>query len=434
MLSLHITALSGREILDSRGNPTLEARVQLSDGTTARASVPSGASTGRLEAKEWRDGDPARYGGRGVLQAAAALSREILPAVQHIDVREQAALDAALCALDGTPDKHRLGANALLAVSAAAARAAAHAQGKQLWQTCGDADPRTLPVPAFNLLNGGLHAPNPLDVQEFLVVPAGASCFAEALRWGSEIHHALGALLRREGLAAGVGDEGGFAPDLTDTEAALHTLLQAISLAGLRPGQDVFLALDAAASGWKTDTPGRYRLPKSGREYTAAQLIERWASLGDTFPLISLEDGLDEDDWPGWQQLTDEVGGRMQLVGDDLFVTNLSRLERGLAGRCANAILIKPNQIGTLTETAAVVRRAQKAGLGVMLSHRSGETADPLIADLAVGLGAGQIKSGAPCRSERCAKYNRLLEIEAALGSRAVWPGKGVYPALHRTD
>lgn len=426
MSKLHITALTGREILDSRGNPTLEAHVTLSDGSRARASVPSGASTGAFEAREKRDGDPARYAGKGVLQTAASLKQEILPALQDIDPFDQAAIDHTLCALDGTPDKSRLGANATLAVSAAVARAAAHAQGKELWQTFGNGN--VLPVPMMNILNGGAHAANNLDVQEFMILPVGADCFSQALRWGVEIHHALAALLKREGLSTGVGDEGGFAPDLAGTDTALHYLLQAISLAGLRPGEDVLVGMDAAASEWKTNESGVYQMPKSGQRLTSMQLVDYWSALAHKFPLLSLEDGLDEEDWTGWQHLTRILGAQTQLVGDDLFVTHVSRLEKGIASHCGNAILIKPNQVGTLTETAAAVRMAQKAGFGVILSHRSGETADPLIADLSVALGAGQIKTGAPCRAERCEKYNRLLEIEAALGNRAVWAGQDAFP------
>ena len=434
MPNLHIQALTGREILDSRGNPTLEARITLSDGTTAKASVPSGASTGAFEAKERRDGNAARYGGKGVLEAAASLEAEVLSALQNVDPLDQAAVDHALVELDGTPDKHRLGANVTLAVSAATARAAAAAQGQELWQTLGrqenhsDQEPHLLPVPMMNILNGGVHAANSLDVQEFMILPVGAPTFAEAVRWGSEIHHALAALLRREGFATGVGDEGGFAPDLDSEETALHYLMQAISLAGYRPGEDVMLGMDAAVSGWKSGSTGEYHLPKAGTRYTAQQLIDHWAQLAKQYPLLSLEDGLDEEDWSGWQQLTRTLGDKLQLVGDDLFVTHTKRLEQGIAQNCANAILIKPNQVGTLTETAQAVYTAQKAGFGVILSHRSGETDDPLIADLCVAFGAGQIKTGAPCRSERCAKYNRLMEIEAALGDQAVYPGRMIYP------
>ena len=432
MQNLHIASITGREILDSRGNPTLEARVTLSDGTTAKASVPSGASTGAFEAKEKRDGDPARYGGKGVLQAAASLENEFLPALQSIDPLDQPAIDRAICALDGTADKSRLGSNATLAVSAAVARTAARAQGKELWQALGETygvkSPHILPVPMMNILNGGVHASNNLDVQEFMILPVGAPTFAEAVRWGSEIHHSLAALLKREGLSAGVGDEGGFAPDLSGTEAALQALMQAISLAGYRPGEDVMLGMDAAASEWKSDAVGVYLQPKSGTRYTAAQLTEYWQSLLENYPLLSLEDGLDEEDWSGWHEQMSALGNRLQLVGDDLFVTHTLRLEKGIQQRCANAILIKPNQVGTLTETAEAVQRAQQAGFGVILSHRSGETCDPLIADLAVALNAGQIKTGAPCRSERAAKYNRLMEIEAALGKKAVYPGRDAFP------
>lgn len=432
MQNLHITAIHGREILDSRGNPTLEAQVTLSDGTAASAAAPSGASTGAFEAKEKRDGDPARYSGKGVLHAAASLESEFLPVLQTIDPLDQPAIDRAICTLDGTPDKSRLGSNATLAVSAAVARAAATAQNKALWQYLGESyhvkSPHILPVPMMNILNGGAHAANNLDVQEFMILPVGAPSFAEAVRWGSEIHHALAALLKREGLSAGVGDEGGFAPDLSGTEAALQALMQAISLAGYRPGEDVMLGMDAAASEWKSDAVGVYLQPKSGKRYTAAQLTEYWQTLAQEYPLLSLEDGLDEEDWSGWHTQMSVLGDRLQLVGDDLFVTHTARLKKGIQAHCANAILIKPNQVGTLTETAQAVQMAQTAGFGVILSHRSGETADPLIADLAVALNAGQIKTGAPCRSERCAKYNRLMEIETALGEKAEYPGRSAFP------
>lgn len=431
MAKLQIATLTGREILDSRGNPTVEARVTLTNGISATAAVPSGASTGAFESVELRDGDPDRYNGKGVLKAAGHLHSILQPALLDVDAADQAAVDHAICQADSTPDKSHVGANATLAASAAIARAAATAQGLELWQTLGDGTCCTLPVPMMNILNGGAHAANNLDMQECMILPVGAPTFADAVRWGSEIHHALADLLKREGMSTGVGDEGGFAPDLESDEAALQYLVQAISLAGYRPGVDVMLGVDVAASEWKTDKNGEYHLPKADTTYTAEQLIAHWTDLAQTYPLLSLEDALDEEDWQGWQKLTHCLGNKLQLVGDDLFVTHTSRLEKGIQQHCGNAILIKPNQVGTITETIAAVRMAQQAGYGVILSHRSGETADPLIADLAVALGAGQIKTGAPCRSERNAKYNRLMEIEMALGSKAQYPGRSVYPVYN---
>ncbi len=428
MAKLQIASITGREILDSRGNPTVEARVTLTNGISATAAAPSGASTGAFESHELRDGDTSRYGGKGVLKAAGHIQSILEPALLSVDAADQTAVDHAICEADGTPDKSHAGANATIAVSAAVARAAAAAQGLALWQTLGDGTSCTLPVPMMNILNGGAHAANNLDMQECMILPVGAPTFADAVRWGSEIHHALAALLKREGLSTSVGDEGGFAPNLSGDEAALQYLVQAISLAGYRPGIDVMLGVDVAASEWKAEQSGEYHLPKADKHYTADELIAHWADLAQTYPLLSLEDGLDEEDWAGWQKLTNSLGNKLQLVGDDLFVTHTSRLKKGIAEHCGNAILIKPNQVGTITETIDAVRMAQKAGYSVILSHRSGETADPLIADLAVALGAGQIKTGAPCRSERNAKYNRLMEIEAALGEKAVYPGCSVYP------
>lgn len=431
MAKLQIATLTGREILDSRGNPTVEARVTLTNGISATAAVPSGASTGAFESVELRDNDPDRYGGKGVLKAAGHLHSILQPALLNVDAADQAAVDQAICQADGTPDKSHIGANATLAASAAIARAAAAAQGLELWQTLGNSTHYTLPVPMMNILNGGAHAANNLDMQECMILPVGAPTFADAVRWGSEIHHALADLLKREGMSTGVGDEGGFAPDLESDEVALQYLVQAISLAGYRPGVDVMLGVDVAASEWKTDKNGEYHLPKADTTYTAQQLITHWADIAQAYPLLSLEDALDEEDWQGWQKLTHCLGNKLQLVGDDLFVTHTSRLEKGIQQHCGNAILIKPNQVGTITETIAAVRMAQHAGYGVILSHRSGETADPLIADLAVALGAGQIKTGAPCRSERNAKYNRLMEIEMALGKKAQYPGRSIYPVCN---
>lgn len=428
----HCTILSvtGREILDSRGNPTLEAQITLTDGTIGCGGVPSGASTGMFEALELRDGDPARYGGKGVRQAAKQIDTELECAVAGLDAADLAAVDAAMLRADGTQDKSRLGANAILAVSIAAARAAADSLGEPLYRFLGGANACCLPVPMMNILNGGAHAANTVDTQEFMIVPAGAPSFREGLRWCTEVYHALAGLLRGRGLAAGVGDEGGFAPDLATDAEAIELILDAIEAAGYRPGRDFALALDAAASEWKCPEKGKghYRLPKSGKEYTSGELVEHWKMLAQRYPILSLEDGLEEEDWGGWKELTRTLGGKVQLVGDDLFVTNTQRLEQGIRNGAANAILIKPNQIGTLSETMAAIRLAHRAGYAAISSHRSGETEDTLIADLAVGLNTCQIKTGAPCRSERVAKYNRLLRIEEELGESAVYPGWAAFP------
>ena len=425
MQKLTIRSVSGREILDSRGNPTVEATVVLDCGAVGRAAAPSGASTGRFEAHELRDGDPDRYGGKGVQRAVQNIGGALSAALAGRDAADQAAVDAALCAADGTADKSNLGANAILAVSLASARAAAAALGLPLYRFLGGAATRVLPVPMMNILNGGAHAANTVDVQEFMVMPVGAPSFREGLRWCAEVYHALHAQLKARGLSTAVGDEGGFAPDLDGDGPALELLLSAIEAAGYAPGRDFVLALDAAASEWKTDTPGQYRLPKCGCTLTSAELTAHWRDLAARYPIASLEDGLDEEDWDGWRQLTAALGGRVQLVGDDLFVTNTARLTQGIAQRCANSILIKPNQIGTVTETVAAIRLAHRAGYTAIASHRSGETEDTAIADLAVALGAGQIKTGAPCRGERTAKYNRLLRIEEELGPGAVYAGPG---------
>ena len=425
MQKLTIRSVSGREILDSRGNPTVEATVVLDCGAVGRAAAPSGASTGRFEAHELRDGDPDRYGGKGVQRAVQNMGGALCAALTGRDAADQAAVDAALCAADGTADKSNLGANAILAVSLASARAAAAALGLPLYRFLGGAAARVLPVPMMNILNGGAHAANTVDVQEFMVMPVGAPSFREGLRWCAEVYHALHAQLKARGLSTAVGDEGGFAPDLDGDGPALELLLSAIEAAGYAPGRDFVLALDAAASEWKTDTPGQYRLPKCGCALTPAELTAHWRDLAARYPIASLEDGLDEEDWDGWRQLTAALGGRVQLVGDDLFVTNTARLAQGIAQRCANSILIKPNQIGTVTETVAAIRLAHRAGYTAIASHRSGETEDTAIADLAVALGTGQIKTGAPCRGERTAKYNRLLRIEEELGPGAVYAGPG---------
>ena len=404
-----VTAL---EILDSRGNPTVRAGVELEDGSRGWANVPSGASTGVHEAHELRDGDPARYRGKGVLRAVENVSGPLAGAVKGLDAGDRYRVDRALTQADGGKNKERLGANAILAVSMAAARAAAASAGAPLWKWLCPDSKKVLPVPMMNILNGGAHAANNVDIQEFMIVPRGVPSFAEGLRRCAEVYHALGAILRERGLGAGVGDEGGFAPDLSSDEEALDLILRAIGRAGYRPGDQVGLALDAAASGWIQEGEELYRTPKGGRTFTGEQLAEYWAGLMGRYPILSLEDGAAEDDWEGWRLLTQRLGGRIQLVGDDLFVTNIERLKRGMSEGAANAILIKPNQIGTLSETLDAVALAQERGWGVVMSHRSGETEDPIIADLAVATGCGQLKSGAPCRSERVAKYNRLLEIE----------------------
>ena len=424
-----ITQVTGREILDSRGNPTVEAEVTLADGAVGRGCAPSGASTGEFEALELRDGDRDRYLGRGVTGAVEHINTVIARAVAGMDAADLYAVDAALLAADGTQDKSHLGANAVLAVSIAACRAAAASLGLPLYRFLGGAAARRLPVPMMNILNGGAHAANTVDTQEFMILPVGAPSFREALRMCAEVFHALQAILKSRGLAASVGDEGGFAPDLAGDEEAIETILAAVERAGYRPGADFMLALDAAASEWKDPAGGKghYKLPKSGAACTTRGLIAHWKSLAEKYPILSIEDGLDEEDWEGWQQLTRELGGRVQLVGDDLFVTNTRRLAEGIARGCGNAILIKPNQIGTVSETLEAVRLAHKAGYAAVASHRSGETEDTAIADLAVALNTCQIKAGAPCRTERVAKYNRLLRIEEQLGAAAVYPGMGAF-------
>ena len=413
-----IQNIHAREILDSRGNPTLSVTVTLADGSQGTAAVPSGASTGTYEAVELRDGDATRYGGRGVLQAVNNANTVIADAVRGTDAREQAAVDRAMIELDGTPNKGRLGANAILGVSLAVAHAAAASQGLPLYRYLGGDDAARLPVPFFNILNGGAHAADSTDFQEFMVAPLGAPTFAEALRMGSEIYHQLRALLRSQGHNVNIGDEGGFAPSLSSNRAAPDLIVQAMENAGLRPGVDCHLALDVAATELYQDG-GIYNLEREGRVATAQDLSEAYGEWADAYPLVSIEDGLGESDWDGWRTLTESLGSRMQLVGDDLFVTNREFLERGIRENVANAILIKVNQIGTLTETLEVIEIARKAGYAAMISHRSGETEDTTIADLAVATGAGQIKSGAPARGERTAKYNRLLAIENELGDKA---------------
>ncbi|MFM2160921.1 MAG: hypothetical protein RLZZ383_433 [Pseudomonadota bacterium] len=419
-----IFQVRGRAILDSRGNPTVEVEVITEDGVQGRAAVPSGASTGEHEAVELRDGDKARWLGKGVDRAVEHVNGVIAGELIGRDVRDQAAIDGLLLALDGTPNKAHLGANAILGTSLAAAHAAAATCDLPLWRYVGGPLARTLPVPLMNILNGGAHADNNVDIQEFMVAPVGAPTFSEALRWGTEIYHHLKAVLKARGLATAVGDEGGFAPNLPSNRAALETILVAIEKAGFRPGADVQLALDVAASEFHRD--GQYHLSGEGRVLDAEGIIDLYDGFARDFPLFSIEDGLAEDDWAGWKRLTERLGGRLQLVGDDLFVTNTERLSRGIATGTANAILVKVNQIGTLTETLEAVDMAHRAGFASIMSHRSGETEDCTIADLAVAAGSTQIKTGAPCRSDRVAKYNQLLRIEAALGAAARYAGPRV--------
>jgi enolase len=415
-----VESVRAREIIDSRGNPTIEVDVWLDDGAFGRAAVPSGASTGEHEALELRDGDSGRFGGKGVLRAVANVHDAIAPAIVGLEAYEQRAIDVALIDLDGTDDRSGLGANAILGVSLAVAHAAADSQGMPVWRSLGGPNAHVLPIPMFNVINGGAHADNELELQEFMVMPVGAASFSEAVRWGSECFHALRGLLIDEGLSTGVGDEGGFAPAIATAAQALELLLRAIEAAGLDAGADVVLAMDPAASELKTDA-GRYRLEGSDR--SAEDMIAFWSALLDRFPVVSIEDPLGEDDWEGWAALVRELGPRIQLVGDDLFVTNVERLERGIRERSANAILVKVNQIGTLTETLDAIALAQRSGFGVVVSHRSGETEDTTIADLAVATNAGQLKAGAPSRGERTAKFNRLLRIEEELGDTARFAG-----------
>ena len=423
MNHVRIEKVIGREILDSRGNPTVEAEVVLSDGTVGRGASPSGASTGVFEALELRDGDDSRYRGKGVLHAVSHVNKEICQAVSGLDAADLYAVDHAMIELDGTNEKSRLGANAMLAVSIAAARAAACSAGVPLYRFLGGVSGHCLPVPMMNILNGGAHAANTLDVQEFMIMPVGAHSFREALRWCAEVFHTLAELLKSQGFATAVGDEGGFAPDLESDQQAIELILQAIERAGYQPGTDFVLAMDAAASEWKGEKGGEYLLPKSGVRFTSEELTAHWGSLASRYPLASIEDALDEEDWQGWNKLTSHLGGRMQLVGDDLFVTNTKRLQTGIEQKCGNAILIKLNQIGTISETLEAIEMAHRSGFRAIVSHRSGETEDTTIADLAVALNTCQIKTGAPSRSERVAKYNRLLRIEEELGNSAIYPG-----------
>ena len=427
MADLKITKVTGREILDSRGNPTVEAEVTLADGATGRGMAPSGASTGEFEALELRDGDKSRYLGKGVTKAVNNINTAICSAIIGMDACDIYAVDGAMLRADGTKDKSNLGANAILAVSIACARAAAAAQGVPLYRFLGGISGNRLPVPMMNILNGGAHAANTVDVQEFMIMPVGAPSFREALRWCAEVFHALQALLKEKGLATSVGDEGGFAPNLASDEEAIQYILTAVEKAGYKPGTDFMLAMDAASSEWKSGKKGEYVLPKAGTRFTSEELIAHWRALVEKYPIISIEDALDEEDWEGWQRLTQELGGKVQLVGDDLFVTNTVRLKKGIGNGCGNAILIKLNQIGSVSETLEAIKMAHKAGYTAISSHRSGETEDTTIADLAVALNTCQIKTGAPSRTERVAKYNQLLRIEEELGAAAVYPGMGAF-------
>ncbi|MGH8197449.1 MAG: phosphopyruvate hydratase [Steroidobacteraceae bacterium] len=427
---MRIVDIRGREILDSRGYPTVEADVELEDGTIGRAAVPSGASTGTREAVELRDGDAARYQGKGVLTAVQHVNEVLRDSLVGRNAADQAGIDRRLCEQDGTDNKSRLGANAILAVSLATARAAAAAQKLPLYRYLGGGDAVVMPVPMMNIINGGAHADNSLDVQEFMIVPAGLPSFREALRCGAEVFHRLKKILLDRGLATAVGDEGGFAPDLPSNEAALGVILEAIEKAGYHPGHDVWLGLDVASSEFHRD--GSYQLESEGRKFSAAQFTDYLAALAERYPILTIEDGMAESDWSGWALLTQRLGQKLQLVGDDLFVTNTEILARGIAEDVANAILIKPNQIGTLTETLAAIDMATRAGYAAVVSHRSGETEDATIADIAVGTAATQIKTGSLSRSDRMSKYNQLLRIEEQLGARARYAGREAFPVKRR--
>lgn len=422
-----IEKVIGREIIDSRGNPTVEAEVFLADGSMGRGMAPSGASTGEFEALELRDNDPGRFGGKGVLKAVNNINTVISETLKGMDASDIYAVDVAMIRADGTADKSRLGANAVLAVSIACTKAAAASLGVPLYRFLGGTAGNRVPVPMMNILNGGAHAANTVDVQEFMIMPVGAESFSEGLLWCTEVFHALKGILKEKGLATSVGDEGGFAPDLSGDEEAIGLILEAVKKAGFEAGKDFVLALDAAASEWKGGKKGEYVLPKAGTRFTSKELTEHWEQLCDRYPIASIEDGLDEEDWEGWKLLTKRLGGRVQLVGDDLFVTNTKRLKKGIEEKCGNAVLIKLNQIGSVSETMEAIKMAQEAGFRTIASHRSGETEDTTIADLAVALNTGQIKTGAPSRSERVAKYNQLLRIEQQLGAGGRYPGKMVF-------
>lgn len=422
-----ILSVTGREIIDSRGNPTVEAEVVLTDGAVGLGAAPSGASTGIYEALELRDGDKSHFGGKGVSKAVDNINEVIADALEGEDAYDIYNIDQVMRDLDGTKDKSRLGANAILAVSIAASRAAANSLGIPLYKFLGGVNANVLPVPMMNILNGGAHAANTVDVQEFMIMPVGAPAFSDGLRWCTEVFHALAGILKSKKLATAVGDEGGFAPDVASDAEAIELILEAIEKAGYKPGSDFMLAMDAASSEWKTGTVGQYKMPKCGKTFTSAELVAHWKQLIEKYPIISLEDGLDEEDWEGWKLLKKELGDKVQLVGDDLFVTNTERLEKGIKEDCANSILIKLNQIGSVTETLEAIKMAHKAGFTAVVSHRSGETEDTTIADLAVALNAGQIKTGAPSRSERVAKYNQLLRIEEDLDLAAKYAGTNAF-------
>ena len=422
MKKLEIEKVIGREIVDSRGNPTVEAEVYLTDGTIGRGAAPSGASTGEFEALELRDQDPARYGGKGVQKAVTNINTTIADILKGMDAADIYAVDQAMIKEDGTKDKSNLGANAILAVSIACVRAAAASLGMSLYKFLGGVNGNRLPVPMMNILNGGAHAANTVDVQEFMIMPAGAPSFREGLRWCAEVFHALASLLKEKNLATSVGDEGGFAPDLASDGEAIEYILVAVRKAGYEPGKDFVLAMDAASSEWKGEKKGEYILPKSGKKFTSKELVEHWKQLCEKYPIYSIEDGLDEEDWEGWVMMTKALGDKVQLVGDDLFVTNTERLKKGIEMGCGNSILIKLNQIGSVSETLEAIKMAHNAGYTAVTSHRSGETEDTTIADLAVALNTCQIKTGAPSRSERVAKYNQLIRIEEELGEAAVYP------------
>lgn len=431
MAYLEIVQVIGREIMDSRGNPTVEAEVYLEDGSMGRGAAPSGASTGEFEALELRDGDKSRYDGKGVLKAVDFINNEIDELLLGMDASDIYAIDKAMIEADGTEDKSRFGANAILAVSIACAKAAANSLDIPLYRFLGGQFGNVLPVPMMNILNGGAHASNTVDTQEFMIMPVGTSSFAEGLRQCAEVYHKLGKLLKAEGYATSVGDEGGYAPNLSSDEETLEYILKAIKDCGYEPGKDFVLAMDAAASEWKGSAKGQYKQPKSGKEFTSAELVAHWKSLVDKYPIVSIEDGLDEEDWEGWKKMTEELGDRLQIVGDDLFVTNTKRLHKGIEQGCGNSILIKLNQIGSVSETIEAIKMAQKAGYTAVVSHRSGETEDTTIADLAVALNAGQIKTGAPNRSERVAKYNQLLRIEEELDENAKYAGLEAFNQKH---
>ena len=429
-MSTKIVRVLGREILDSRGNPTVEVEVELEDGTVALGDAPSGASTGIYEALELRDGDKARYGGKGVTKAVANVNDVLAGVITGMDAADIKGIEKAMMEADGTKDKSKLGANAILAASLACARAAAASKKMPLFKFFGElsgVNGTLLPVPMMNILNGGEHASNTVDVQEFMIMPVGAPSFKECYRWCAEVYHQLQKELKKAGLSTGVGDEGGFAPDLKDEFEVMDYMMKAVTDCGYKPGEDFVFAIDAAASGWKTDKVGEYKMPKSGRTFTAAELVENWVQFCDKYPVASIEDGMDEEDWEGWQLLVEKLGDRVQLVGDDLFVTNPERLAKGIELKAANAILIKLNQIGTISETLEAISMAKEAGMNAIVSHRSGETEDTTIADLVVGTATGQIKTGAPARTERVAKYNQLLRIEETLGADAAFSGRSPF-------